>query len=57
MIYVDDQVKNYILDVVQATEVLRSMIMGWFFERHFRGSEIPGSGEALLRVFELIAER
>ena len=35
---------------IEATEILRSLIMGWFFERHFRRAEIPGSGEAIMRL-------
>ena len=45
------------LELVEATEMLRVSIMGWFFERHFRGQEMPGSGEAILRLFEILADR
>ena len=44
------------LDVIHATEIIRSMVMGWFFERHFRGSEMPGSGDAVRRLFRFIAD-
>ena len=44
------------LEMVEATEILRVSIMGWFFERHFRGEEMPGSGDALLRLFEILAD-
>lgn len=44
-------------DVAGATEVIRSLIMGWFFERHFRGGEVAGSGEAVVQLFRLLAER
>ncbi len=44
-------------DLKHATELVRSPIMGWFFERHFRGPEMPGSGEAILRLFEILADR
>jgi len=42
---------------VEATEIIRAVVMGWFFERHFRGSEMPGSGEAILHLFRTIAQR
>jgi AcrR family transcriptional regulator len=41
----------------EATEILRSLVMGWFFERHFRGAEIPGSGEALIALVGALAGR
>ena len=40
-------------DQAQATEVLRSLIMGWFFERHF--SQRKERGESLVRLIELLA--
>ena len=36
----------------EATELIRSIVMGWFFERHFRQEEIPGSAESILAIFE-----
>ena len=42
---------------VEATEVIRSAIMGWFFERHFRGVEIEGSGAAIQHLFRVLADR
>jgi len=36
----------------EATELIRSIVMGWFFERHFRGEEIPKSAESILVMFE-----
>jgi AcrR family transcriptional regulator len=36
----------------EATELIRSIVMGWFFERHFRQGEIPNSGESILAMFE-----
>ena len=36
----------------EATELIRSIVMGWFFERHFRGDEIPKSAESILVMFE-----
>ena len=35
----------------EATEIIRAAIMGWFFERQFRGYEMPGSGQALIALF------
>jgi AcrR family transcriptional regulator len=43
--------------MVEATEVIRSVIMGWFFERHFRGVEIEGSGAAIQHLFRVLAAR
>ena len=36
----------------EATELIRSIVMGWFFERHFRQEEIPKSAESILAMFE-----
>jgi AcrR family transcriptional regulator len=36
----------------EATELIRSIVMGWFFERHFRQEEIPNSADAILAMFE-----
>ena len=36
----------------EATELVRSIVMGWFFERHFRQEEIPNSADAILAMFE-----
>lgn len=44
-------------DELQAREMLRSVIMGWFFERHFRGAEIEGSGAAVQHLFRELARR
>ena len=41
--------------VNEATEIIRSTVMGWFFERHFRGSEVDGSGEAIVALFRRLA--
>ena len=38
----------------EATELIRSIVMGWFFERHFRQEEIPGSAESILAIFEYL---
>lgn len=40
----------------EATEIVRSVIMGWFFESHFRSAHIPGSVEAILAMFDRIAQ-
>ena len=36
----------------EATEVIRSIVMGWFFEKHFRQEEIPRSAESILAIFK-----
>ena len=36
----------------EATELIRSIVMGWFFEKHFRQEEIPKSAESILVMFE-----
>ena len=36
----------------EATELIRSIVMGWFFERHFRQEEIPKSAESIIAIFE-----
>ena len=36
----------------EATELIRSIVMGWFFERHFRQEEIPKSAESILAMLE-----
>lgn len=41
----------------QATEIIRAVVMGWFFERHLRGREIDGSAEALVALVEALASR
>ena len=28
-------------------EVIRCLVMGWFFELHFRHAELPGSGDSI----------
>ena len=43
-------------DETEATEILRSLVMGWFFERHFAGRERPGSGEALIALLDQLAD-
>lgn len=40
----------------EATEIIRSTIMGWFFERHFRGGIQPKSGEPILALFRRLAD-
>lgn len=44
-------------DIVGATEMLRALIMGWFLESHFRGHVVEGSGEALVRLIEILGDR
>ena len=41
--------------LTQATEIIRSVLMGWFFERHFRGYEIEGGGDAAVHLYEALA--
>ena len=36
----------------EATELIRSIVMGWFFEKHFRQEEIPRSAESILAIFK-----
>jgi AcrR family transcriptional regulator len=38
-----------------AIEILRSAVMGWFFERHFRTTQIPEGDTALVALFERLA--
>ena len=44
------------LDEKEATELIRSLIMGWFFERHFRQEEVPLSGEAIVGMFKYLKD-
>ncbi len=44
-------------DRFQATEMLRSLVMGWFFERYFSRKDKTDSGQALVRLIELLGER
>ncbi len=41
--------------IEEGTELLRALIMGWFFERHFRAEEIPGGGEVIIKLFKVLA--
>ena len=36
-------------------EVIRCLVMRWFFERHFRQAEISGSGESIVKFVEAIS--
>ncbi|MEE2769118.1 MAG: TetR/AcrR family transcriptional regulator [Actinomycetota bacterium] len=38
-----------------AIEILRSAVMGWFFERHFRATQIPEGDAALIALFERLS--
>ena len=42
------------LTVDQATELLRAIVMGWFFERHFAGTERDATVDAVLTAFRLM---
>lgn len=41
----------------EATEIIRALVMGWFFERHLRGREIDGSADALVALIDALASR
>lgn len=41
----------------QATEIIRALVMGWFFERHLRSREIEGSADAILALIDALAAR
>lgn len=38
--------------VEEATEILRTMLMGWFFERHFEGASFDSTIEPILKAFD-----
>lgn len=38
----------------EGREFLRALVMGWFFERHFRDEELSGSGEALIKLIKIL---
>ncbi len=38
----------------EGTELIRSIIMGWFFEKHFRREEIEHSAEAIISMFKYL---
>ena len=42
-------------ELQEATELLRSLVIGWFFERFWLGEERPGSVEGVLHAFRAIA--
>jgi AcrR family transcriptional regulator len=42
------------LSVDQATEMLRAFIMGWMFERHFKGGDPDDNVDAVLHAFRLM---
>ena len=44
-------------DVTTATELLRSTLMGWFYETHTHGRPHERSGEGLLTMLRLLANR
>ncbi len=43
--------------LAQATEIIRALVMGWFFERHLRGRDIGASSDALVFLVEVLAAR
>lgn len=42
------------IDRVVAVEAIRSLIMGWFFERHIRGAARRGGPEAMITVVDAL---
>ena len=42
--------------IEEGKELLRALIMGWFFERHFRDKEIAGNGEEIVKVIKVLAD-
>ena len=44
-------------DLHEAIEVVRAPMMGWFFERHFRGAEVEHGGDAIKKLFRILADR
>lgn len=42
------------IDRSVALEAVRSLIMGWFFERHISGGERPGSAEAVITTIDAL---
>ncbi|MDG1845851.1 MAG: TetR/AcrR family transcriptional regulator [Acidimicrobiales bacterium] len=40
--------------IEEGREILRALVMGWFFERHFRDEEPSGSGEALIKLIKIL---
>lgn len=44
-------------DLHGATEVLRSLLMGWFFERYFQGDRQATDDRSLLQLCEILAAR
>ena len=44
-------------DSTTATELLRSLIMGWFYETHIHGRPYERPGESLVTLIRLLGER
>lgn len=44
-------------DITAATELLRSLIMGWFYETHIHGRPYENAGESLITLVRLLGER
>jgi hypothetical protein len=44
-------------DVTTGTELMRSLIMGWFFETHNHGRPNERPGESLITLIRLLGER
>ena len=43
--------------VEEATEMLRSLVMGWFFERYFRGGEQQGATNVVVATMRALVDR
>ncbi len=44
-------------DVTTGTELMRSLIMGWFFETHIHGRPNERPGESLITLIRILGER
>tara|TARA_B100001250_G_scaffold100892_1_gene84822 strand:- start:4413 stop:5033 length:621 start_codon:yes stop_codon:yes gene_type:complete len=46
------ELQNFSME--ESIELLRALIMGWFFERHFRDEEVRGSHEAIIKLLKTV---
>jgi|MEHZ01.5.fsa_nt_MEHZ011478087.1_16 AcrR family transcriptional regulator len=44
-------------DITTGTEMVRSLIMGWFFEAQIQGQHRSRSGESLVTLFRILGDR
>ena len=42
------------LSEYELREIIRSLVLGWFFETHIRQAEIPGSGDIIVKFVKAI---